>query len=302
MDQPKFERLLRLIKLLTGNTSLTVGDLAKRLSTSYRSIYRYIETFKEAGFVVQKVGPGIYQLVSVNKKVPDLSKIIYFSDEEASVLSRLIESLDNTDTLKQNLSKKLATVYECAPVTDFIGKNSNAMNVRDLRTAINERRQVILHGYKSSNSNTISDRHIEPFALTTNHIMVWAYDYKDSKCKTFGIARIGETEILDAEWEHQKEHRKGGMDIFRMQGGTPSRVKLELGQTARNLLLEEYPLSEEFLQPCGDKWILDIEVRGMQGVGRFVMGLADDIRIIEGDKLKDYLRCFLDKYAARLVE
>lgn len=293
--------MLRLIKLMTGNTYLTVDDLARKLDTTYRSIYRYIDTFKDAGFVVQKVSSGIYQLVSVNKKVPDLNKIIYFSDEEASLLTRLIEGLDNTNTLKQNLCRKLATVYECAPVTDFIDKESNGMNVRELSNAINDHRQVILHGYKSSHSNSTTDRHVEPFAFTTNYIHVWAYDYKDGICKMFGVARIGETEILDASWEHQKEHRKKGIDLFRMPGENTTKVVLELGQKAHNLILEEYPLSEKELKPQGDKWILDTEVCDMKGVGRFVMGLADDIRIIEGDALKDYLRKFVDANVTTLI-
>lgn len=294
--------MLRLIKLMTGNTSLTVDDLARRLDTTYRSIYRYIDTFKDAGFVVRKVGAGIYQLVSVNKKVPDLNKIVYFSDEEASVLRRLIEGLDNTNTLKMNLSRKLATVYECSTGTDFTGRNSNAMNVRELSEAINGHRQVILHGYKSSNSNTTTDRHIEPFAFTTNYIMVWAYDCKDGKCKTFGIARIGETEVLDAPWEHQKDHHKKNVDIFRMQGESPVKIKLELGRKAANLILEEYPLSEKQLVRDGDKWILETEVNGMQGVGRFVMGLADDIKIIEGEELKDYISNFISKYSMEIIK
>jgi predicted DNA-binding transcriptional regulator YafY len=59
MDQPKLERLLRLMKLMTGNVNYTVDDLAERLDTSYRSIYRYIETFKRAGFVVHKLDGGV---------------------------------------------------------------------------------------------------------------------------------------------------------------------------------------------------------------------------------------------------
>ena len=46
MDQPKIERLLRLMALMSGNVDYTVEELASRLETSYRSIYRYIETFK----------------------------------------------------------------------------------------------------------------------------------------------------------------------------------------------------------------------------------------------------------------
>ena len=49
VDQPKLERLLRLMKLLTANTTYNVDQLAERLSMSRRTVYRYIDTFREAG-------------------------------------------------------------------------------------------------------------------------------------------------------------------------------------------------------------------------------------------------------------
>lgn len=42
MDQPKLERLLRLMKMLTANNSLTVDEIAGKLAISQRSVYRYI--------------------------------------------------------------------------------------------------------------------------------------------------------------------------------------------------------------------------------------------------------------------
>ena len=56
MDQPKLERLLRLMKLLTANTTYNVDQLAERLRMSRRTVYRYIDTFREAGFVIKKSG------------------------------------------------------------------------------------------------------------------------------------------------------------------------------------------------------------------------------------------------------
>ena len=53
MDQPKIERMLRLMKMLASNKNYTIDDLAERLGLSYRSIYRYIDTFKDSGFVVE---------------------------------------------------------------------------------------------------------------------------------------------------------------------------------------------------------------------------------------------------------
>jgi len=54
MDQPKLERLLRLMKMLTANNLLTMVGIANKLGISSRSVYRYIYTFRDAGFVIKK--------------------------------------------------------------------------------------------------------------------------------------------------------------------------------------------------------------------------------------------------------
>ena len=56
MDQPKLERLLRLMKMLTANTTYNVDQLAERLDMSRRTVYRYIDTFREAGFTLMTIG------------------------------------------------------------------------------------------------------------------------------------------------------------------------------------------------------------------------------------------------------
>lgn len=40
MNQPKVECLLRLMKMLTANNSLTVDEIADKLGISSRSVYR----------------------------------------------------------------------------------------------------------------------------------------------------------------------------------------------------------------------------------------------------------------------
>ena len=54
MDQAKIERVLQIMICLTNNHYMTVEDLSKRLGTSTRTIYRYIETLKSVGFFVKK--------------------------------------------------------------------------------------------------------------------------------------------------------------------------------------------------------------------------------------------------------
>ena len=81
MDQPKIERLLRLMKMMSGSVNYSIDELADKLEMSHRSVYRYIDTFKNAGFAVTKMYGNIYRLGKMPKNAPDLDKLIYFSED-----------------------------------------------------------------------------------------------------------------------------------------------------------------------------------------------------------------------------
>ena len=90
--------------------------------------------------------------------------------------------------------------------------------------------------------------------------------------------------------QHEECHEMGYIDIFRLKGFNRMRVRLELGMRSRNLLVEEYPLAERDIVPCGaGKWMLDTMVCDYAGVGRFVIGLMDDIRIVDTPDLEAYI-------------
>ena len=291
MDQPKLERLLRLMKLLTSNVNYTVNDLAERLDTSYRSIYRYIETFKEAGFVVHKLEGGVYKLGKESPYFREISQLVHFTDEEAHIVNQLIEGLDDTNMLKQNLRKKLSSVYNCTAMATSIVKGKNATNVNKVLEAIEERRQVLLCDYSSSHTGEVRTRCVEPFGFTTNYVQIWCYEIESGMNKLFKTSRIGSVEVLDKGWEHEAEHNEGYIDIFRMTGYEQHRVKIELGMLAHNLILEEYPLSERDIKPLADgRWLLDTKVCNYLGISRFVMGLLDDIRIVDSPEYSDYVK------------
>lgn len=295
MDQPKISRMLRLMKYLSGNENNTIDDLAKKLGMSYRTIYRYIDTFKDAGFAVTKLYGNVYKLGSIPRNAPDFDKLIYFSEEEAYLVNNLIDRLDPTNTLKGELKKKLAAIYNSTSIADYVDKHSNAGNVQSLADAIRGKKKVVLKHYESGNSDTIRDRAIEPFSFTTNYIDVWGYDPEDGHNKTFKVARIEEVEILDEKWEFEKKHRTQGRDIFRMGGHHAIHVCLQMTTHAKNLLCEEYPLAEKEIKSVRSKWYLDTDLYNMKGACRFYVGLSDEIRIIDSPEFKAYVDEFVKK-------
>ena len=296
MEQPRVERTLRLMRLMSGNVYLTVEQLAKRLDTSTRSIYRYIDTFKTCGFAVEKIDDSIYRLISMPTGYKDLQKLVYFSEEEARVLTYLIESLDETNSQKSSLYRKLCAVCDTKSIKEYSGSSKNAANVQSLGNAMKDHKTVILKDYASASSGTVRDRVVESFEFTNNHIDIWAYDCEKKSVRLFKIARISWVDILPIDWQHEDEHDKGFLDAFRMQGKDQIHVRLEMTLRARNLLCEEFPLAAPDVTEKDGKFIFDSMVTHMEGVGRFVIGLAKEVKIVDSPELVQYVRDYTKNF------
>ena len=300
MDQTKIVKILRLMKLLTGNVSRTIDQLAVEMGTTPRTIYRYIDDIREAGFVVNKLYGNVFAMGKMGRGLTDFNKLIYFTEEEAYITARLIEGIDNNNALKRDLQRKLASVYDSTSIANFIDNPANAANVEALAAAIKHRKQVILVQYESAHSDEAKDRLVEPIEFTANMIDIWAYDVDKGENRMFKVMRIHSVEETDNDWAFKDKHKVLKPDVFRMTGTLNVPITLQLNTRAKSLLVEEFPLAEKDLKRDGSKWLLKTTIHSMEGVGRFVLGLAADIKILEGDVLKEYVRVYKEKYISKL--
>ncbi len=293
MDQPKIERMLRLMKMMSGNINYSVEELSEKLEMSDRTIYRYIDTFKNAGFTVTKIWANTYKLEKIPQSMPDFDKLMYFSEEESYLINSLLDALVPTNSLKKGIKDKLAVVVDSTSIANFVDRRSNAAHVTNLTQAAREKKKVLLKGYESGNSHTIRDRYVEPYGFTTDYIDVCAYDLEDKQNKIFKIQRIGEVEILNEPWEAEKSHHKQGMDCFRMTGPYIGHVIWQMTVMAKNLLLEEFPLAEKELKRKGNYWVLDTDICDYAGACRFYVGLAKEIRVIDSPEFEEYVEEYI---------
>lgn len=300
MDQTKIVKMLRLMKLLTGNVSRTIDQVAKELGITPRTVYRYIDDIREAGFVVNKLYGNVYAMGKVARGLSDFNRLIYFTEEEAYITAKMIEGIDNNNVLKRDLQRKLASVYDSTSIANYIDNTANAANVEVLADAIKRKKQVVLKQYESAHSNESKDRLVEPIEFTANMIDIWAYDVDNGDNRVFKVARIHEVEVLDAEWAFKSKHKAIKPDVFRMVGNLNEKIVLQLNTRAKSLLLEEFPLAEKDLKREDGKWFLKTTIHSLEGAGRFVIGLAADIKIIEGDKLRKYILDYQKKHIVKL--
>lgn len=161
-----------------------------------------------------------------------------------------------------------------------------------LQHAAERKKVVILHGYSSSNSLSVSNRKVEAYNVLPSEGLVFCFDYKDYKCKVFNISRIGYVEITDADWAHRLVHEDIKVDAFHMSGKTPIKVSLQLDIMAKNLLVEEFPKTKGYLEQDRNDptlWYLTLDVYSIHGIGRFYAGLAGHIQILDCPELVRYI-------------
>ena len=170
-----------------------------------------------------------------------------------------------------------------------------AAAISRLQHACSQKKCVILHNYSSSNSGTMKDRFVEAYEVRPDDNLVMCYDRNTAsaeKLKVFNISRIGWVEVLDEDWQFPHSHKKIDVDAFHMSGTKPISVSLQLDMMAKNLLVEEYPASEKDI--VADKkdpsvWYYTTNVYSIYGIGRFYVGLANHITILDCPELKAYV-------------
>ena len=288
------------MKLLTGNVSRTIDQLATEMGITSRTVYRYIDTIREAGFVVNKLYGNVYAMGKVGRGLSGFNKLIYFTEEEAYIVAKMINGIDNNNVLKRDLQRKLASIYDSTSIANFIDNTATAANVEALADAIKRRKQVVLKHYESAHSDEAKDRRVEPIEFTTNMIDIWAYDVENADNRMFKVARIQEVEETDDDWAFKSMHKVQRPDLFRMTGSLNEIISLQLDTRAKSLLLEEFPLAEKELRRENGKWILTTRINSLEGVTRFILGLAADIKILEGENLRDYIRKYDEQYIHNL--
>lgn len=289
MRLDKLDRQLRLMLLMTQNREYTLDQLCDRLEISRRNLYYYIEGFRENGFIVEKKGQ-IYRLDKSSPFFKEITELIHFTEDEAITMRHVLESASDTSIQVRNLKNKLYKLYDFDILANVTTRLQAAKNISTIYDAIKEHRQIKICAYSSPHSKTTSDRIVEPFLFMNGNNEVRCFELKSRINKTFKISRMGNVELLDLLWSNEDKHAKIYTDIFQFSGEKRMPVSLQLGQLSYNILKEEYPESEKFIKNINDEcWILSTEVCSYKGIGRFVLGLHEDIKILSNDDFRDFL-------------
>lgn len=180
---------------------------------------------------------------------------------------------------------------------------------RTLKKAIHDKKQVILHNYRSRNSDTVTDRCVEPIEFASDYTSIQCYDNEKNGMRTFVLSRIGDggVEILESDWINESQHMHAKSDLFgwRERSGK-YHISLDMKLSAHDYLLSTFQQIKQkhFIQLSDEVWRLDTCVYSLCPVVLFFIGNADAVTINnteDSEKLKDEIfRYVNDKVLAKL--
>lgn len=296
MRHDHLKRELDLLLLLVQNRTLTSDAICSSVDISRRSFYYYLDFFKEVGFKVGKY-KQFYSISRESEFFQKLFNLVQFTDDEAVIMRKLIDGSEVKTQKMSALRDKLERFYDFCVLDSDVIRQRVSQSVRHLEEAIRTQRIVRLVNYSSNNSRTVSNRIVEPFVFLNNNRDIRCYEISSGINKTFRLSRIERVDILEIEWRHAEKHNQEYTDMFSFSGEKRYPIDLVLGQVAYNLLMEEYPAAAPCVAKRSDgKWNCHVEVCSYKGIGRFVIGLLDEIEILGDAGFQQYIQEKLQKY------
>lgn len=269
-NQKKILRVLQFISYLEQKPSKSIQSIASILETTERTAYRYLDLIRDCGFNVHKDNYNRYFIES------GAPSGLLFTSEEAAFLKQLVLTVGSENKLKDSILSKIYIGSDLKIVASHLLNAKNGRIVERLAEAIALKEQVYLKKYQSINSETISDRLVEPFGFTENYRSLMAFEIASQKNKTYHIDRIASIEFANKPFQHVDLHIIQKLDAFGFsESDEKFLIEKELTLKEYLLLKNEYPLTTPFIKyiPKNDNYLLKIEVNNLEPFERFLRGL-----------------------------
>jgi predicted DNA-binding transcriptional regulator YafY len=289
------ERMLVLIALLKYKRRKNLDQLATLLGKSTRQLRRDIKSLER----FFDLDYDEYNRPFIFADKDDNGIFINVTDEEMSLLAQLVDGVNHK--LKDGLIKKLDRNL----FLDFKLKTDLAQLVNQIKYARRNKRCILIEGYQGAKDKEPKDVELEPVNIVDLKYLS-AFDPVSGINKIYALERItGGIKVLEKEISNEEKHRHQQPDVFGIITGEVHQVKLTLSNRAYLLLKEEYPRSVQFIHKSKNEdypWLFETNVYGLQGIGRFVLGLIDELEIEECNALEDYVMQKMDEWKTSLNE
>lgn len=291
MDKMKpRERILKvLLRVLTHPHTYSRPELANYFNESQRNINTDTDIINSLPEITLHYKEPPYKCyIEPNNKYSELDKFSPLNDADKSQLYRALDYVSNSQA--DLLKTKIEGLYDFQQLGLRQLRHPAIEKINRLESAKKQEKKVILKNYRSNQSNKTSDREVEPHLINPELDTLQAFDYKHNESRHFRLSRIERIVSTDQPWENKNRHASQTTDIFRIADNDQVQVKLRLQVRAYNILIENFPLSKNYLDHDSkeDYFIFQAPVNhNYFGLLPFILGHSDFIEIIDSENLRE---------------
>jgi predicted DNA-binding transcriptional regulator YafY len=297
-------RIVKIIMdLLDNQSGYTRKELAARYGLSVDSIKDDLNAIETAGFILEKDERHRYSF-KLTKPYQQLKNLLHFSEDDQILLEKAIDQIAAHTKSGNRLKRKLNSLYDYHKLGHAYLRKPYLTRLNLLEQGQKDKKVVILKGYRSSNSNTILDRYVEPFHLDPSLDSLHALDTKIKKLRHFKISRIARVEMTDINWQYQGHHHIKLTDPFRINDDNQVPVHLRFKLGAYNELIEQFPIAENHIVIDNEEGVYDFQCKVNHqfiGLTNFILGFHHQlVEIIEPESLREHLHQQLKEIQKKL--
>jgi len=294
ITEPTADRLRTYLKLFIDKAFITADRRTEGIAITAPHIQYVIERNNENLEIIRiKVSPYPWDVVKLN--VPDLPADFHNAYVRTSGASTPL----NSSAARAIKLRKLNAL------------DPNQYKTAEILKAIDDKTVVDIINYCDENGP--ASRRLEPFAMLFGRNAFLAYDISRRDVVMCKLSRFKDTDLkLTAEkWRNEKKHCRRRLDVFdclESESCPVQHVTLWLSPYARAVFDEECELKArpgsqadtDMMLPhkisantgSGSQefpWVLDADINGFRGIGRFILGLPGNVRVIDNPPLTAYL-------------
>lgn len=280
-------RVFKLVQYLCEFPPKTVDKLAEMLEISPKTVYKDIHIVEAVGYEIDKDENHKYYIKNSGRTEYQLD------EQEKKLIIATIQKTGLTSMEVQSIVQKLKTKQMVIDVRSLnIMKQLQLIKI--LIDAISLKLPIIIKNYKSTSSGAkAKDRYVLPLYFDEMRMSLTAYDIDKEQSRIFKVSRMTGIEPLSTPIIQQIPNEVPIVDMFGFAGEMKYDISLLLTKRSATILKEEFILAENHVSESNDitfPYFFKGKVCGYEGVGRFVLGMITEIKVLGDDGFKLYLK------------
>ncbi len=281
----KIQRIFRLIQYLTEYPPKTVEKLASILNISIQTVYRDIKVLEDIGYDIDKDEHYRYKINMGNHYA-------HLNESEKKLIIGVLKSKNDSPALVNSIIQKLKLHHTTPDIEGFRAAKLLKI-IQQLLHSIENQLAVTLINYQSTSEGSATrDRTVLPLHFDENKLSITAYDFEKKMLRVFKLARIGEIEPVTIDNTEIMIKDIPILDTFGFAGSLDFEIRILLTKRSAAILAEEFPSVRQSVLENTDSnfpFTFSTKVCGYEGIGRFVLGLLTEIKVVNDEGFKKYL-------------